>query len=39
MGDTSSTGLLPHPHRVRVPEGCFSLDSLFERKSVGTFLS
>ena len=39
MGDASSSGLFPHPHRVRVPEGCFSLVTLFERKSVGTFLS
>ena len=39
MGDTGFAGLFPHPHRVWVPEGCFSLDTLFERKSVGTFLS
>ena len=39
MGDTGSAGLFPHPHRVRVREVCFSLDTLFGRRSAGTFLS
>ena len=29
MGDAGSAGLFPHPHRVRVREVCFSLDTLF----------
>ena len=35
MGDTGSAGLFPHPHRARATEVCFSLDTLFGRRSAG----
>ena len=39
MGDTGSAGPFPHVHRAWVAEVCLPLDTLFGRRSVGTFLS